>query len=94
MNLKKADKQVFGQLEEAIPVLRNLKHLYIGCSLEGQQILLRRLFEVGSLHEGHIVRTPSLNPAFIDHYFNMKEKGLLIVEQPEDFLLKSRSCTA
>jgi site-specific DNA recombinase len=94
MNLKKADKHVFGELEAAIPVLTNLKHLYIACSLEGQQILLKRVFEVGFMYDGCIVRTPSLNPALIDNYFRMKEKGLLIIEQPDDFLLKSWSCTA
>jgi site-specific DNA recombinase len=92
--LKKVDNQVFQQLEAAIPMLTNLKNLYIACSLEGRQILLKRVFEVGFMCDGHIVRTPSLNPALIDNYFRMKEKGLLIVEQPDDFLQKSWSCTA
>jgi len=60
----------------------SLKHLYIGCSLKGQQLLLKRVFEVGVMYNGRLVRTPSL-----------KEKGLLIVEQPDDFLRKSWSCT-
>ena len=80
-------------MEEAIPALTNLKHLYIACSLEGQQMLLKKVFEVGLVYDGHIVRTPSINPALVDNYFRMKEKGLLVVEQPDDFLLKSWSCT-
>lgn len=94
MNLKKADDQLFGEFEKAIPLLSNLKQLYVACSVEGQQILLRRVFEGGFMYDGYIVRTPSLSPALIDNYFRMKEKGLLIVEQPDDFLLKSWSCTA
>jgi site-specific DNA recombinase len=94
IGLKKADKHVFDRLEEAIPLLTNLKHLYIACSLEGQQMLLKKVFEVGLVYDGHVVRTPSINPALVDNYFRMKEKGLLVVEQPDDFLLKSWSCTA
>ncbi len=94
IGLKKADKHVFDRLEEAIPLLTNLKHLYIACSLEGQQMLLKRVFEVGLVYDGHVVRTPSINPALVDNYFRMKEKGLLVVEQPDDFLRKSWSCTA
>jgi hypothetical protein len=33
------------------------------------------------------------NPALVDNYFTMKEKGLPLVEQPDDFLRKSLSCT-
>ena len=44
--------------------------------------------------DGTIVRTPSLNPALVDSDFTMKEKGPLLVEQPDDFLRKSWSCTA
>ena len=57
-------------------------------------MLLKRVFEVGFMFDGTIVRTPSLNPALVDNYFTMKEKGLLLVEQPDDFLRKSLSCTA
>jgi len=56
-------------------------------------MLLKRVFEVGIKYDGAVVRTLSINPALVDNYFNMKEKGLLVVEQPDDFLLKSWSCT-
>lgn len=72
----------------------SLKHLYIGCSLKGQQLLLKRVFEVGVMYNGRLARTPSLNPVLIDNYFRMKEKGLLLVEQPDDFLMNFYSCTA
>ena len=94
MRLKKTDKNSFERLEQAIPILTNLKHLYITCSLEGQQMLLKKVFEVGIVYDDKVVRTPSINPALVDNYFNMKEKGLLVVEQPEDFLVKNYSCTA
>jgi hypothetical protein len=35
-----------------------------------------------------------INPALVDNYLGMKEKGLLFVEQPDEFLVKNYSCTA
>jgi len=91
----KKDKQVmFDRLDEAIPLLCDLRNLYISTTLEGQQMLLRKVFEVGIKYDGTILRTPMINPALIDNYLGMKEKELLIVEQPDEFLLKSCSCTA
>ncbi|HEY8968165.1 MAG TPA: recombinase zinc beta ribbon domain-containing protein, partial [Puia sp.] len=94
MQLQKADKSVMARLDEAIPLLTNLRNLYISCSLEGQQLLLRKVFEVGFMFDGTRVRTPSLNSALIDNYLKMKEKGPLLVEQPDAFLTNSYSCTA
>jgi hypothetical protein len=57
-------------------------------------MLLKKVFEVGIKYDGKVLRTPMINPALIDNYFRMKEKGLLVVEQPDDFLRNSYSCTA
>ena len=91
----KRDKQtVFNRLVEGIPLLCNLRNLYISTTLEGQQMLLKKVFEVGIKYDGKVLRTPMINPALVDNYLAMKEKGLLVVEQPDDFLRKSWSCTA
>jgi len=90
----KRDKQtVFNRLEEGIRLLCNLRNLYISTTLEGQQMLLKKVFEVGIKYDGKVFRTPMINPALVDNDLAMKEKGLLEVEQPDDFLLKSWSCT-
>jgi site-specific DNA recombinase len=94
IRLKKDKQTMFDRLDEAIPILSNLRNLFISTSLEGQQLLLNRVFEVGIKYDGTILRTPMLNPALIDNYLGMKEKGLLLVEQPDDFLVKNYSCTA
>ena len=94
LGLKINNKNIFDRLDEAIPVLTNLKNLYVSLSLENKQVLLNRVFEVGIRYDGIVLRTPMINSALIPNYMRMKEKGLLIVEQPDDFLMKSYTCTA
>ncbi len=58
MHLKKTDKNSFERLEQAIPILTNLKHLYIACSLEGQLMLLKRCSKLGSCMTGRYFEHP------------------------------------
>jgi hypothetical protein len=92
--LKKGKETIFDNLEEAKPLLTNMKNLYHEVSLEGKQLLLKTWFELGIVYDGSRLRTPMIIPALVDNYLAIKEKGLLVVEQPDDFLLKSWSCTA
>jgi site-specific DNA recombinase len=94
IELKKNNKNIFDRLDEAIPVLTNLRNLYVSISLEGKQMLLNKVFEVGIRYDGKVFRTPMINPGLISNYMSIKEKGLLIVEQPDEFLMNSYSCTA
>jgi hypothetical protein len=34
-----------------------------------------------------------INPALVDNYLAMKHKRLLLVEQPDEFLMKNLQCT-
>jgi len=92
--LKNENRNVFQQLDDALPILTNLKTLYNATSLEGKHLLLKTGFEVGISYDGSVLRTASINPALVDNYLKIKEKRLLIVEQPDAFLLNSYSCTA
>jgi hypothetical protein len=94
IELKKNNKNIFDQLDEVIPVLTNLRDVYVSISLEGKQMLLNKVFEVGIRYDGKVFRTPVINPALISNYMSIKEKWLLIVEQPDEFLMNSYSCTA
>lgn len=73
--------------------MTNLRGLYNGVTLEGKQLLLKTGFEHGLVYDGKLFRIATINPALVANYMKMKEKGLLVVEQPDDFLLKSWSCT-
>jgi site-specific DNA recombinase len=92
--LKKRTKPVFDDLEQVIPHLTNLKGLYNEISLEGKQLLLKTGFELGIAYDGKLFRTAMINPALVSNYVRIKEKGLLVVEQPEEFFAKSLQCTA
>jgi hypothetical protein len=62
-------------------------------TLEGQQMLLKKVFEVGIKYDGIILRTPMINPALVDNYLRIKEKGLILVDQPDAFLTNFYKCT-
>ena len=78
--LRKGKKTVFDNLEEAIPLMTNLKNLYHGVSLEGKQLLLKTGFELGLVYNGEVLRTAMINPALVDNYLRIKEFGLLELE--------------
>lgn len=92
--LKTRTKTVFEDLDQAIPLLTNLRGLYNGVSLEGKQLLLKTGFELGIVYDGSRFRTTMINPALVSNYVRIKEKGLLLVEQPDDFFAKNLHCTA
>jgi hypothetical protein len=90
----KGTKSIFDDLDEAIPLLTNLKNLYNTVSLESKQLLLKTGFELGLVYDGRVLRTAMINPALIDNYLKIKEKGLLVLMQPDEILAKNYSCTA
>jgi len=92
--LKTKSKTVFDDLDEVIPMLTNLRNLYNGVSLEGKQLLLKTGFELGIAYDGCRFRTGMIDPALVPSYLRIKEKGLLLVEQPEEFFAKNLHCTA
>ena len=92
--LGKGTKSIFDDLDEAIPLLTNLKNLYNTVSLEGKQLLLKTGFELGLVYDGRVLRTAMINPALIDNYLKIKEKGLLVLMQPDEILAKNYCCTA
>jgi hypothetical protein len=94
VELRKGKKTVFDNLDEAIPLMTNLKNLYHGVSLEGKQLLLKTGFELGLTYNGSVLRTAMINPALVDNYLKIKDFGLLDMEQPDYFLTNSYRCTA
>jgi hypothetical protein len=50
---------------------------------------LKNMFEVGMMYGGTQLRTPMIYPVLVDDYLGMKEKELLLVEQPNEFLIES-----
>ena len=82
------------KLEKALPALTNLKNLYHSLQLGDKQALLKKVFEGGPVYDGIRLRTPRLHSCFIHNYQRIKEKGLLLVEQPTEILSNPTGCTA
>ena len=93
-NLSKNKEHFLDKLERLIPVLCNLKNLYHSLKLSGKQALLKKVFEGGLTWDGTLLRTPRLHLALFHNYMRIKEKRLLLVEQPEEILANLTSCTA
>jgi site-specific DNA recombinase len=92
--LKQKKKNIFDRFDEVIPDMCNLGRLYAALPLEGKQMLLNKVFEVGIIYDGERLRTPMINPALISNYLRIKENGLIKVDQPDDVLLNLEGCTA
>ena len=92
--LSKITSQLFDKLEQNLPILTNLKNLYCSIKLQGKQALLNKVLEGGLIYDGVVLRTPRLHLRLIHNYMKVREKRLLLVEQPEDMLLKMIICTA
>jgi site-specific DNA recombinase len=93
-NLGKAQTNLLEKLQQAIPVLTNLRNLYLKISLAGKQAFLKKVFEGGLVYDGHTLRTPRLHAALAHNYNNIKQKGLLLLEQPSVNFPLSEGCTA
>jgi site-specific DNA recombinase len=92
--LQKNLSHPFQRLEQAIPVLTNLKALYSSLKLNGKQALLNKVFEGRLIYDGVQLRTPQLNSCLLHNYLKIKEKGLLVTEQPLENLGSSPVRTA
>jgi hypothetical protein len=51
------------------------------------------VFEVGLINNGKLFRTPFIHKALMHNYNKVKEKGLLLIEQPEGLLTNLEGCT-
>lgn len=78
---------------ENIHKLGDIKALWQAATLMQKRIFLRLVFNYSLTYSGGVYTTPWLHPLFIHNALILKEKGLLIVEQPSDKLLKKEGST-
>ncbi len=67
---------------EQLPRLGNIKGLYSDADLSQKRIFLRQVFKSGLSYAEGIYRTPYILPLLSHNTLILKEKGLLILEQP------------
>lgn len=76
------------KLNEVLPKLRDLRQVFESFDLLKQQQFLNMVFGESLQHDGEVYRTSFLHPLFAHNRMTLKEKGLLIIEQPASVLLE------
>lgn len=67
-----------------LPQLLDMETLFTHATINQQHSILNEVFKQGLTFREQAFRTPSINPAFRHNTMEMKEKGLLFIEQPLD----------
>lgn len=70
------------RLNAILPKLHDLRGTYLAMDLYKRQQFLRLVFDNSLSHDGTTFRTPRLHELFAHNALTLKEKGLLISEQP------------
>ncbi len=87
--------EVLQRYQETIPLLANMHHTYHAHakSTAQKQSMIKGVFEHGIAHDKISFRTPSILSIFHPKEQVLKEKGLLIIEQPIQKIDKSKECS-
>ena len=70
------------KLNDLLPKLHDMRGAYEMLDLYRKQQFLNMVFDNALTHDGTTFRTPYLHPMFSHNVLMLKEKGLLVVEQP------------
>jgi hypothetical protein len=70
-----------------LPYMLNLPQIFRDSTIGQQHAIIKQVFKQGLTFKGGMFRTPCINPEFEVNLLNIKEKGLLFVEQSFDFSL-------
>lgn len=74
--------EYWNKLNDVLPLLHDIRQTYETLDLNKKQQFLSLVFNSFLSHDGTSYRTKSLHPMFAHNVLTLKEKGLLIVEQP------------
>jgi site-specific DNA recombinase len=85
-SLNTSGKQYWKKLNEVLPKLYDIRSLWESLPLYKQQQFLNLVFDNSLTHDGEVYRTPYIHPMFAHNILTLKEKRLLIVEQPSENL--------
>ena len=79
------NKSVWDRLQNLLPKLTSLSEIYDRTSIKYKHQLIRAVFKHPITYSNGTFRTPSISELFAHNYLAIKEKGLLLVEQPSVF---------
>ncbi|HJP63554.1 MAG TPA: recombinase family protein, partial [Mucilaginibacter sp.] len=92
-SLNADNKGVWGRLQNVLPKLTSLAEIYEQASIKFKHQLIRAVFKHPITFSEGAFRTPSISELFMHNYLKIKEKGLLLVEQPSVFSGQSPFCS-
>jgi len=87
------NKSKWEKLYKLLPSLTSLSDIYERASIKHKHILIKGVFKHAITFSEEAFRTPSINELFAHNYLNIKEKGLLFVEQPVVFSGENPFCS-
>lgn len=74
--------ELLDKMNELLPLLTNVKELFLKLPLVKQQQFIRRVFDNSLSYYNDTYRTPFLHPLFEPKALSLNENRLLIIEQP------------
>lgn len=82
------------RLHAVLPKLHDMRGTYLSMDFYRRQQFLNLVFESNLTHDGTTFRTPKLHDLFVHNALTLKEKGLLVTEQPLEDLGETPGRTA
>ena len=79
------NKGKWDKLQRLLPSLTSLSAIYDRASIKDKHSLVKAVFKHAITFSEGAFRTPFISEVFAHNYLNIKEKGLLFVEQPSVF---------
>lgn len=83
--LNSSSGQWYSVLNELLPKLSNVKEIFETLPLLRKTAFIKAVFGNSLWYENEIFRTPYIHPLFAHKELELKEKGLLIIQQPSVF---------
>ncbi len=92
-DLKSDHSGKWKKLLQLFSYFENLPALFDRANIRHKHALLKSWFKQTLMFNDGIFRTAWLNPAFVSNYLALKEKGLLLIEQPSENLGVTPRCS-
>ncbi len=83
--LSQTGKDYYNVMNDLLPMLTRVNELFLKWPTYKQQAFLKLVFGSNLYYKDKIYRTPYIHPLFSHNLLVLKEKKLLLVEQPDDF---------
>ena len=91
--MSKPADSVIRKYEATLPLLTDIHYAYHKADTPHKHFILNGVFERGLHYDGSIFRTPSILEVFRSKAATLKEKRLLIVEQPLEKIPNNMDCS-